>query len=518
MSSSIIDSFTCDDHSRHYVFFCPVHLRVLCDRCTITFHHRYCHLLVLDSELDDPYYSCLVIKLYESISKIVQRLQCVFKNVHKPNNDNDKNQQATNTTTSSTNAEIKEFNINNNHTRSSESTDTANTDSTEIAITDSTESQIAVTDEIKHNTETTDFIKVTSSMYAGNNESANDKMQKYKELETAINLRVALIQSMNISKCRLVAMAVVHKLLFVLEKQLTSFVPYINILEQYISLFKEFKMNEFHVESISDVINSSRNIALTLIKRITIPKGDASSVITNCFFMPNKEIVVIDTANRKLHIYDKHGAFHRSIILYGKPRDATPASKNLVVVRYHDWNWFELFDISDCNNMISKKLPICRRVVFRNEIVFDSYDGGCNIDVHRASGAIITSMSTERKSIFSHITTYGNRVYFIDRDQTTIRLSTGDKTCKLNWFTYVDIIEKNSITSGRNGYVFVTEYCRNKLLVLNFDFKLKKEVILYGLDRSINLTGVCIDRQNNKLFVCSADGLAYLYDVHIPYF
>ena len=45
---------------------------------------------------------------------------------------------------------------------------------------------------------------------------------------------------------------------------------------------------------------------------------------------------------------------------------------------------------------------------------------------------------------------------------------------------------------------------------------MKKEVILYGLDRNINLAGVSIDRQNNKLLVCSADGLAYLYVVHIP--
>ena len=79
-------------------------------------------------------------------------------------------------------------------------------------------------------------------------------------------------------------MGVVHKLLFVLEKQLTSFVPYVDILDQYLSLFKEFKMNDFYVESISDVINSSENIALTLIKRITVPKGDASSVVANCFF------------------------------------------------------------------------------------------------------------------------------------------------------------------------------------------------------------------------------------------
>ena len=188
--------------------------------------------------------------------------------------------------------------------------------------------------------------------------------------------------------------------------------------------------------------------------------------------------------------------------------------KNLDVVRYNGWNWFELFDISDCDNVISKNL--FRRAVFRKEIIFNSYDSGCNIDVHRTSGAVLTSMSKERKSIFSHITAYGNRVYFIDGDQKTIRLSTDEKTCKLDSLKYADISEKNSITSGKNGYVFVTQVCRNKLLVLNFDLKLKKEVILYGLDRNINLTGVSIDRQNNKLLVCSADGLAYLYVVHIP--
>ena len=164
-------------------------------------------------------------------------------------------------------------------------------------------------------------------------------------------------------------------------------------------------MNDFYVEIISDVINSSENIALTLIKRITIPKGDASSVVTNCFFMPNKEMIFIDTANRKLHIHDKHGALHHSARLNGKPRDATPA--NLVVVRYHGWNWFELFNIYDCDNVISKKL--FRRAVFRNEIIFNSYDSGCTIDVNRTSGAVLTSMSKERKSIFSHITAYGKQ-------------------------------------------------------------------------------------------------------------
>jgi len=432
----------------------------------------------------------------------VQRLQCVFNNLHKPIHDSVKDQHAKNRTQSTTNPEIKEFNVNTNCTGSSELIDTVITDSTEIATT--------VTDEIKL-IETTDFTEVTSSMYTGNNECANDKMQKYKELETAINFRVDVIQSMTISKCRLVAMAVVHKLLFVLEKQLTSFVPYVDILDQYISLFKEFKMNDFYVESISDVINSSENIALTLIKRITVPKGDASSVVANCFFMPNKEMIFIDTANRKLHIHDKYGVYSRSARLNGKPRDATPAGQNLVVVRYHGWNWFELFDISDGNNMVSKKL--FRRAVFRNEIIFNSYDSGCTIDVHCTSGAVLTSMSKERKSIFSRITAYGNRVYFIDSDQKTIRLSTDEKTCKLDSLKYADISEKNSITSGRNGYVFVTQVCRNKLLVLNFDLKLKKEVILYGLDRSVNITGVSIDQQSNKLLVCSAGGLAYLYDV-----
>ena len=129
--------------------------------------------------------------------------------------------------------------------------------------------------------------------------------------------------------------------------------PYIDNLDQYLSLFKEFKMNDFYVEIISDVINSSENIVLTLIKRITITKGDASSVVTNCFVMPNKEMIFIDTANRKLHIHDKHGALHHSARLNGKPRDATPAEQNLVVVRYHGWNWFELFDIYDCDNVIS---------------------------------------------------------------------------------------------------------------------------------------------------------------------
>jgi hypothetical protein len=70
-------------------------------------------------------------------------------------------------------------------------------------------------------------------------------------------------------------------------------------------------------------------------------------------------------------------------------------------------------------------------------------------------------MSKERKSIFSHATAYGNRVYFIDGDQKTIRLSTDEKTCKLYSLKYADITEKNSITSGKNGYVFVTQVCRN---------------------------------------------------------
>jgi len=136
-------------------------------------------------------------------------------------------------------------------------------------------------------------------------------------------------------------------------------------------------------------------------------------------------MIFVDTANRKLHIHNKYGVYSRSARLNGNSRDATPAGQNLVVVRYHGWNWFELFDISDGNNMISKK--IFRRAVFRNEIIFNSYDSGCTIDVHRTSGAVLTSMSKERKSIFSHITAYGNRVYFIDSDQKT-----DEKTCKLN--------------------------------------------------------------------------------------
>ena len=46
--------------------------------------------------------------------------------------------------------------------------------------------------------------------------------------------------------------------------------------------------------------------------------------------MPNKEMIFIDTANRKLHIHDKHGALHHSARLNGKPRDATPAGKTYI--------------------------------------------------------------------------------------------------------------------------------------------------------------------------------------------
>jgi hypothetical protein len=41
-------------------------------------------------------------------------------------------------------------------------------------------------------------------------------------------------------------------------------------------------------------------------------------------------MIFIDTANRKLHIHDKHGALHHSARLNGKPRDATPAGKKLI--------------------------------------------------------------------------------------------------------------------------------------------------------------------------------------------
>lgn len=105
-------------------------------------HHRQYHLLVLDSELDDPYYSCLFINLYESIRKIVQRLQCVFNNLHKPINDNIQDQHAKYRTQSTTNPEIKESMVNTNYTGSSELADTAITDSTEIVITSLTKLNI----------------------------------------------------------------------------------------------------------------------------------------------------------------------------------------------------------------------------------------------------------------------------------------------------------------------------------------------------------------------------------------
>ena len=196
-------------------------------------HHRQCHLLVLDSELDDPYYSYLFINLYESIRKIVQRLQCVFNNLHKPINDNVQDQHAKYRTQSTTNPEIKESTVNTNYTGRSKLADTAITDSTEIAIT--------VTDEIKH-IETTDLTEVRSSMYTGNNECGNDKMQKYKELETAINFRIDVIQSMKISKCRCVAMAVVHKLLFVLEK--TTYLVY--------AIYRHFRSVYFFIQRIQN--------------------------------------------------------------------------------------------------------------------------------------------------------------------------------------------------------------------------------------------------------------------------
>jgi hypothetical protein len=108
----------------------------------VKIHHRQYHLLVLDSELDDPYYSCLFINLYESIRKIVQRLQCVFNNLHKPINDNIQDQHAKYRTQSTTNPEIKESTVNTNYTGSSELADTAITDSTEIVITSLTKLNI----------------------------------------------------------------------------------------------------------------------------------------------------------------------------------------------------------------------------------------------------------------------------------------------------------------------------------------------------------------------------------------
>ena len=101
----------------------------------------------------------------------MQRLQCVFNNLHKQINDNVKDQHAKNRTQSTTNPEIKESTVNTNYTGSSESADTAITDFTEITIT--------VTDEIKH-IATTDFTEVTSSMYTGTNECENDKCRNIK--------------------------------------------------------------------------------------------------------------------------------------------------------------------------------------------------------------------------------------------------------------------------------------------------------------------------------------------------
>ncbi|XP_052063949.1 uncharacterized protein LOC127703952 [Mytilus californianus] len=472
-------STVCTEHLKLCKFYCPRHTDILCSQCTVKYLHRSCHLSDIDELLSNSYYGPLVKHAHESVT---ESLEIIQQKVHdlKQNHNTESVNSVTNQDAGKVNSEAND----NTHNTGSD------------------------------NSETRSFMVECS--------------KQYDSVTISIITRMNELKGSDMTKEQFCFVVSTYRFLFTLGNILQNVKKYFHTNECCISFLKSCQqlITTFHLHIrmrektclvnissysiVQPLSNNSGRLVIELNRKIILPKGERKFMITSCWFMPDSKMVFlvtfVHTLDKSLIIHDEYGSPIQSIPIYGRLWDVTPVGIDKMIVRYIDWNWFEVLDFSQPNRVESRRL---RQISFKNDLKFSSSDNSF-VEVYRPSGEIITSFPVGKDRLFTEICSDKSNIYYIDKKRNIMNCFRKDDTFKrMCKFDNNECI--TSVMAIGSGCVLLTG--KHNLAVLNFDQRIRHNVKVDGAE-NFNDMWTSFNRKNNTLLVCSnSDDFALLFNV-----
>lgn len=525
----------CTKHLKSYKFYCPRHTDILCSQCTVNYLHRSCHLYYIDELLSNTYFNPLVKQAHQSVTASLESVTASIENIRQKVHDMNQNH---NTESVNHNTESVIHNTESvNH-----NTESVNHNTMSI-ISENIQNAGKGNSETNHNagkvyTETNHNIGSDNSgtnhiTRSDNSETKSHMMEcskQYDSVNISIVSRMNELKGCEMTNEQFCFVVTTFRFLFTLSNILQNVKKCFHKNECCISLLKTYQhlITNFHLHiqtrentclvnsssysKIQPVSNYSGKWVLELKLKVILPKGDSYFLITSCWFMPDSKMVFlvtfVSTSSKSLIIHDEYGSYIQSIPIYGRIWDVIPVGIDKIIVRYIDWNWFEVLDFSKPDRVQSR---ILRQMSFKNDFRFSSSDNSF-VDVYRPSGEIITSFPVGKDRLFTEMCSDKSNIYLIDKKRNILNCFRKEGTLK-HPYKFDSNLCITSVVAIGNGYVLLTG--QNNLAVLNFDQRIRQNVKVDGVENYINKDmWTSFNPTNNTLLVCSGiDEFALLYNV-----
>ncbi|CAC5358059.1 unnamed protein product [Mytilus coruscus] len=241
-----------------------------------------------------------------------------------------------------------------------------------------------------------------------------------------------------------------------------------------------------------------------LLKRLTVPKDMKTLSIYACCILPDGKFVILDHYKKRLLLFSNDGIFIRKVVMFKQiPVDACFVRNNTVAVTLGFHCQATLVDIP--KNKIIQTIKLhhgCYGVASDSEtLVICSYDNRCTtLNLIDMSHTILEGMEGVRRISLFQGNIYGtncrgNKVYCYK--------STGELMWTFQHHDIESIEGIEGITLDMNGFVYISSYGNNSVVVVSSDGKNCK-TILSEADGILRPTGIDINRETGIMIVSSA--------------
>ncbi|XP_063437504.1 uncharacterized protein LOC134718749 [Mytilus trossulus] len=522
-------SIVCTEHLKPYTFYCPRHIDILCSQCTVNYVHRSCHFYYIDELMSITYFNPLVKQAHESVTASLENIEQIVHDMKQNHNIESVNHNTV-SIISENNHNAGKGNSETNHNAGNVYTETNHN----IGSDSSGTNHISRSDNSGTNHITRSDNSGTNHMTRSDNSETKSHMiecsKQYDSVKTSIVSRMNELKGCEMTNEQFCFVVTTFRFLFTLGNILQNVKKCFHKNECCTSLLKASQqlITNFHhniqmrenpclvnfssYSKTQPVSNYSGRWVLELKLKVILPKGEGIFLINSCWFMPDGKMVFLVTSvssrSKSLIIHDEYGSYMQSIPIYGRIWDVTPVGINKIIVRYIDWNWFEVLDFSKPDRVQSR---ILRHMSLKNDLRFSSPDNSF-MDVYRPSGEIITSFPVGKDRLFTEMCSDKSNIYLIDKKRNILNCFRKEGTLK-HLYKFDNGLCITSVVAIGNGYVLLTG--ENNLAVLNFDQRIRQNVIVDGVKNyENNGMWTSFNPTNNTLLVCSGiDEFALLYNV-----
>ena len=256
-------------------------------------------------------------------------------------------------------------------------------------------------------------------------------------------------------------------------------------------------------------VKSINDIKLTLHNTFNIPKG--KNTTTGCIVCPNGKMILADCySNKRLVILNDDGTLDKEIpCSMGYPFDVTYLDDRTVAVSTD--KGIEIININ--TKKTGRNINIsqwCCGITYHNGVLLWCEERSGIQMMKLSDDRITTLVKQSNLPPYSYITTCREKIYQTNRNTNTVTCYTikGDKL-----WEYKDesvLIDPRGVTVDNDGYVYVTSYNSNSVVVLEPDGRHGRQILSSNGGLKMP-TGIYFDKSKNSLIVANNNGRCFLY-------